>query len=260
MNDTELDNLLNTWTTPDPSPSLRGRALTGYATLIPKPRGRFRLSFWTITFGFAAFLLVLTAALPKTVELVEPAQKIPYTVDTDTTTFMRDGSVHELRMTTYMRDGVEVILARTPGNPLTTPGIRWAMQTFAIQTLHFYSLVFSPVDRHRWAGFVASGCSNVPVDGIRRAEPLVPPYDDAARDVGTVVGHEAILGYQTTVTKHLLPSHDEGDALQDGRVITLWQAPELGCFDLKMVHEQENSDGTYRLVEERHALKVTVNL
>ena len=33
MNDTELDNLLNTWTTPDAPPSLRGRARAGYATL-----------------------------------------------------------------------------------------------------------------------------------------------------------------------------------------------------------------------------------
>jgi hypothetical protein len=224
MNETELDNLLNTWTTPDPPPSLRGRVRAGYATLTPKPRRRFRLSFW-ITFGFAALLLILTAALPKTVELVGPAQKIPYTVDTDTNTFMRDGTAHELRMTTYMRNGVEIILARTPGNPLWT------------SVMNAFSVVFSPVDPHRWAEFVASGCSNV----------------------GTVVGHETILGYQTTVTEHLSPSGDAGDALHDGRIITLWQAPDLGCFNLKMVHEQKNSDGTHRLVEERHALKVTVN-
>ena len=256
MNDTELDNLLSTWTTPDPPPSLRGRVRAGYATLTPKPRRR----FWTIAFGFAAFLLVLTTALPKTVELVVPTQKIPYTVDTDTTTFMRDGTVHELRMTTYMRKGVEIILARRPGDPLATPGVWWAMQTFAIQTLNAYSQVLFPVDSHRWEEFVASGCSNVPIDGIRRAEPLVrPDTDDAAQDVGRVVGHETILGYQTTVTEHLLPSHDEGDAVQGGRIITLWQAPDLGCFDLKMVHEQKQPDGTHRLVEERHALKVTVN-
>lgn len=253
MNDTELDDLLNTWTTPEPSPSLRGRARAGYATLTPKPCRRLRLSFWTIAFGFAALLLVLTAALPKTVELVVPAQKIPYTVDTDTTTFGRDGTVHELRMTTYMRDGVEIILSQT-GNPL---------KAFAIQTFNAaysaYSLVFPPVDPHRWAEFVASDCSNVPDHGIRLAEPWVRPDEDTARDLGTVVGHETILGYQTTITRHLLPSRDEGDVLQNGRIITLWQAPDLGCFDLKMVHEQQSSDGTYRLVEEHHALKVTVN-
>jgi len=77
--------------------------------------------------------------------------------------------------------------------------------------------------------------------------------------VGTVVGHETILGYQTTVSEHVSPSGDAGDALKDGRIITLWQAPDLGCFDLKMVHKQKRSDGTYRLVEERHTLKVTVN-
>ena len=77
--------------------------------------------------------------------------------------------------------------------------------------------------------------------------------------VGTVVGHETILGYQTTVTEHVSPSGDAGDALKDGRIITLWQAPDLSCFDLKMVHKQKRSDGTYRLVEERHTLKVTVS-
>ena len=225
MNDTELDNLLNTWTTPDPPPSLRSRARAGYATLTPKPRRPFRLFFWTTAFGFAAFLLVLTAVFPKTVELVEPTQKIPYIVETDTTNFMRDGTAHELRMTTYMRDGVEIILARTPGNPLGT------------FVLNAYALVFTPVDPHRWAEFVASGCSNA----------------------GTVIGHETILGYHTTVTEHLSPSHDAGDSLQNGRIITRWQAPDLGCFDLRMVHEQQYSDGTYRLVEERRALKVTVN-
>ena len=243
MNDTDLDNLLNTWTTPDPPPSLRGRARAGYATLTPKPRHRFRLSFWI--FGFAALLFILTAALPKTVELVVPAQKIPYTVDTDTTTFMRDGTVHELRMTTYMRNGVEIILARTPGNPLWT------------SVMNAFSLVRSPVDPHQWAEFVASGCSKV--RDIRMAIHGVTTPPGRVIGVGTVVGHETILGYQTTVTEHVSPSGDAGDALKDGRIITLWQAPDLGCFDLKMVHEQKNSDGTHRLVEERHALKVTVS-
>ena len=244
MNDTELDNLLNTWTTPDPPPSLRGRVRAGYATLTHKPRRRFRLSFWMI-FGFAALLLILTAALPKTVELVVPAQKIPYTVDTDTTTFMPDGTVHELRMTTYMRNGVEIILARAPGNPLWTSVMNASL------------LLFSPVDPHQWAEFVASGCSNVRDIQMAIHGVMTPP--GRVIGVGTLVGHEAILGYQTTVTKHVSPSGDAGDALKDGRIVTLWQAPDLGCFDLKMVHEQKRSDGTYRLVEERHAVKITVN-
>jgi hypothetical protein len=230
MNDTELDNLLNTWTAPAPPPSLRARVRAGYATLTPKARRRFRLSFWAIVFVFA---VVATAAFPKAVKLVVPAQ-IPYTVDTDTTTFGRDGTIHELLMTTYMRNGVEMPLARKRRD-------EGPLKTLVIQILNDayfdYSLVFPPVAPHRWAEFVASGCSNE----------------------GTVVGHETILGYQTTVTEHRSPSRDRGDVLQDGRKITLWQAPDLGCFDLKMVHEQQNSDGTYRLVEERHALKVTVN-
>jgi hypothetical protein len=250
MSETELDNLLNTWTTPDPPPSLRGRARAGYATLTHKPRRRFRLSFW-MTLGFAALLLILTAALPKTVELVVPAQKIPYTVDTDYTTFMRDGTVHELRMTTYMRNGVEIFLARTPVQNYPAAGNRlWP------SVLNAFSLVFSSVDPRQWAEFVASGC--ISDHGIGLTEPWVR-HGDAARAVGTVVGHETILGYRTTVTEHVMPSGDVGHALKDGRIITLWQAPDLGCFDLKMVHEEKNSDGTHRLVEERHAIRVTVN-
>lgn len=229
MNDTELDNLLNTWTTPDPPPSLRARVRAGYATLVPKPRRRFRLSFWAIAFAFAAFLVVLTAAFPQTVKLIVPAAKIPYIVETDTNTYNKDGSLlHEVQMTSYIRNGRVIILSRTPGNPLVT---------FAMRSLNAaYSLFFSPVDPQRWAEFVASGCSSV----------------------GTVVGHETILGYQTTVTVHLSPSYD-GGVVQNGRKITLWQAPDLGCFELKRVHEQQNPDGTYRLADEHHAIKVTVN-
>ncbi|HTX38613.1 MAG TPA: hypothetical protein VME43_26485 [Bryobacteraceae bacterium] len=230
MNDTELDHLLNTWTVPAPPPSLRASVRAGYATLAPKARRRFRLSFRAIAFLFTAFLVVVTVAFPKTVKLLVSPAKIPYIVETDSRTYNLDGSLHhETHISSYLRNGMEIILSQAPGNPLAT---------FAIRNLNAaLSPFLSRVDPKRWAEFVASGCSNE----------------------GTVVGHEIILGYRTTVTEHRSPSRDAGDVLQDGRIITLWQAPDLGCFDLKMVHEQENSDGTYRLVEERHALKVTVN-
>ncbi len=230
MNDSELDNVLNTWKAPAPPLYLRASIRAGYATLTPKARRRFRLSFWAIALVSAAFLVAVTAAFSKTVNLLARPAKIPYIVETHTNTYNRDGSLHrEIQMSSYIRNGREIILSRTPGNPLVT---------FAIRNLNAaLSPLFSRVDPHRWAEFVASGCSND----------------------GTVVGHETVLGYRTTVTEHLSPSHDVGDVLHDGRIITLWQAPDLGCFDLKMVHEQQNSDGTYRLVEERHAFKVIVN-
>ena len=40
----------------------------------------------------------------------------------------------------------------------------------------------------------------------------------------------------------------------------MWQSPELGCFPLRFTREQQRPDGTFRLLMERRALKVTSNL
>ncbi|HKE27022.1 MAG TPA: hypothetical protein VKB88_31930 [Bryobacteraceae bacterium] len=234
MNDTELDDILNTWTAPEPPPSLRGRIRAGYAALAPRPRRRFRLAYWASVFGLAAFLLVLTAAFPQTARFVAPVPKIPFTVDSDMKTYEPDGTLNrEIEMTTYMRNGSEIILSQSiPGHPLMT--LAGAIINGAYD---LWSEVISPLfgksrqepNPQLRAALVASGC----VSGN-----------------ATVLGHETILGYSTTIIQTTV-SH--------GIRSTQWMAPDLGCYVLKGIYERERPDGTYRPWSDRHAFKVTVN-
>jgi hypothetical protein len=41
--------------------------------------------------------------------------------------------------------------------------------------------------------------------------------------------------------------------------MTLWTAPDLGCFALRITIEERRPDGTFRLVSAKQALKVTLN-
>ena len=41
--------------------------------------------------------------------------------------------------------------------------------------------------------------------------------------------------------------------------MTLWMAPDLGCFALRLTREERRPDGTFRLVLKKQATKVTLN-
>ena len=45
---------------------------------------------------------------------------------------------------------------------------------------------------------------------------------------------------------------------EHGRM-TLWLAPDLGCFALKVTYEEQRPDGTFHLVNAKQGLKVTLN-
>jgi hypothetical protein len=64
-----------------------------------------------------------------------------------------------------------------------------------------------------------------------------------------VIGQDRILDYPTTVVR---------EEFRDGRT-TLWMAPELSCFALRATTEHQQADGTWMLMSEKNALKVTVN-
>jgi hypothetical protein len=59
-----------------------------------------------------------------------------------------------------------------------------------------------------------------------------------------------ILNYPTEAVRERWTEH--------GRQ-TLWMAPELGCFALKITKEEERPDGTFHLAFAKQALKVNVN-
>jgi hypothetical protein len=57
---------------------------------------------------------------------------------------------------------------------------------------------------------------------------------------------EKILGYVTTRRSEIM----------QGRRITMWLAPALDCFALRMTIEEPRSDGGFRLIWERSAVQV----
>jgi hypothetical protein len=66
---------------------------------------------------------------------------------------------------------------------------------------------------------------------------------------GIVVGHETILGHETTVIQTGPP----------GFRLRIWMAPDLACYALKITEEAQASDGAYRLEYRKEALRVTMN-
>jgi hypothetical protein len=65
-----------------------------------------------------------------------------------------------------------------------------------------------------------------------------------------VVDRATILNHPTEAIRDRWTEH--------GRM-TLWMAPDLACFALKVTYEAERPDGTFHLVAAKQALKVTVN-
>jgi hypothetical protein len=62
---------------------------------------------------------------------------------------------------------------------------------------------------------------------------------------GTVVGHETILNHPTTAIELRYPPK-----------LTVWTAPDLGCFALRITSEVQRPDGSFRLENLKQALRV----
>jgi hypothetical protein len=83
-----------------------------------------------------------------------------------------------------------------------------------------------------------------------RSEPAATDFIHAGCVNGPAFKSETILGFSTTVVE---------TRLKDRSRVTSWMSPDLGCFALSLRIEKQQPDGTYRVVSERHALKVTLN-
>jgi hypothetical protein len=66
---------------------------------------------------------------------------------------------------------------------------------------------------------------------------------------GTVVGSETILNHPTTAVQ--LP-------MRPNRM-TLWLAPDMGCFALRITSETMRPDGSFHVWQMKQAVKVTMN-
>jgi hypothetical protein len=169
-------------------------------------------------------------AFPQTLRPTLSLVRIPYTVDSVFVRYADDGSpTVDMYCTLYSHNGSEILLSSfVPGHPFAT-AVRRALAATGLVLFHLTTLFHPDTEQaERAAVRISKGCV----------------------DHGQVVGRETILGYPTVAIQ------------SSGREerTTMWQSPDLGCFPLRLTNEQQRPDGTFRLLMERRALKVTSNL
>lgn len=270
MNDTELDEILNQWSAPPASPSLRESVRAGFAAR-PDPKTFRGVPPWIAAFAPSArrtlvagtilalgtVLLVVTLALPQTLRLVSPPVKIPYTVDSEFVRYATTGHLRRIQMlsTSYNDpNGREIILSRSlPANPLATVIRRTLDAAGSLVSRLTLPFVVNAelLEKARTTPKVITGCDDEAC-WLLAGEAFPRPAAGVGNGCvdGAIVGHETILNYPTVAVQ--LP-------LGDQRRMTLWTAPDLGCFALRVAIEEQMPDGTYRLVSGKQALKVTLN-
>jgi hypothetical protein len=259
MNDSELDEILNQWSAPSAPPSMRRHLQAGFATLPPRKR-RWRNSLVAAgVFASAAFFLLVTQAFPQ-----RPV-RTPWSVDSEFVRYADDGSTSiEMYSTSYESNGAEILLSRSmPGNPFKTvlmEGVDAALP--AVSRLHL-----------RLLGLLRPGM----VERMERMKQSRPPVLSFL--TGCEPGSGCLIldhfGYLKTaagtggscvdkpvVDRATILDHPT-EAIQDrwteqGRM-TLWMAPDLDCFALRVTYEEQLPDGTFHLVSAKQALKVALN-
>ncbi|HXM44927.1 MAG TPA: hypothetical protein VN924_27060 [Bryobacteraceae bacterium] len=260
MNDTELDELLDAWTAPPVPASLRENVQAAFAaghtswTVARVPRARKRMFAATILI-LAAFVLLVTQAFPQK---ASPPVRVPYTVDSEFLSYAEDGSsAVEMYSTSYERDGTEILKSRSiPQRPFETAvgrALDAAIPLWSRLTVRFTVApeVLEKVRRsaHQSVGAITgcdASCLILEHYGFARAAAGL----DAACIDGTIVGNQTIVNYPTTAIRPRM-----GGSVR----MTWWTAPDLGCFALRITTEKKRPDGSFRLVQEKRALRVNWN-
>jgi len=258
MNDTELDDLLDSWTVPPPPPSLRESVHAGFAAGRERTRGRGprtrKRRFAAAILCAAALLLVIAQARPSA------PVRLPYIVDSEFVRYANDGSSSiDMYTKSYELNGAEILKSRSiPGAPFETMLGRsldmslpiWS-RLMARLTVDAPTLERVRQAAHRSVGAItgcAASCLVLEHYGFARA-PAGTERDAACLD-GAIVDHETILNYPTIGVRPRM-----GGSIR----MTWWVSPELGCFALRISTEEKQPDGTWRLVHEKWALRVNLN-
>jgi hypothetical protein len=242
MNDTELDQLLNTWSVPPVPASLRTGVLVGFHAR-PERRSFGGLRVLIAAVGIGVFLLAVTVALPQTLRLVSPSVRPPYTVDSDVVRYKADGtSSLEVSIGSYNSNGSEVVVYEA--TPSLVTALRLGLQTVGWLLL---PLQVSPEMLEKDKS-VARG--SIGLDHYRLCcAGSGPALLKNGCVIGPVVGRETILDHPTVAIQHI----------DDRRRHTLWMAPDLGCFALRITAEERRPDGAFHLVRKKQATKISVN-
>ena len=246
--DSELASIAASWAAPAPTGSFHSRVARAYASEFPRD------AWWKRRSGFGALgkvllavatgsvcLLVIAAAFPQTSRLAPLWFKVPCIVDFEFLTYAPDGKATTVAFfTAYPRDGREIILSSSfPDNPLKT--LKENILNPTALLLYQLSLPFrdprQAADRATFhAKFLSAGCTHG--NSVQRE---------------SVLGGDSILGFTTTIVRYNWPA-----PAPKGRT-TEWRAPDLNCLTLRYFGEEQRADGTYRRVNERRVLKVSVN-
>lgn len=269
MTDSELDDMLDQWNVAAPSPNLRENVRAGFLATQPvTPPARKRLSF---ALGarralLAAAVLVVGIFLFTAVQALSqttPPGRIPYLVDSEYLRYSDDGSpAVEMMSTSYTGPyGGEVVVSRSiPGYPLATAAAKTLDAVLPAWQRLILPFAVDPKDLEKFRKMrqygiqtvgVISGCAEWNCLMIQHWGFRKPDAGTSGACVeGKVVGSETILGHSTTgVERSLGPQ----------RRMTIWAAPDLGCFPLRVATERLGSDGRFHLLQTKQALKVTMN-
>lgn len=250
MNDRELDDILNAWQTPLPSPSLRERVRAGFR---PQPRRWFALRPRTFVAAAALAAVLLLFIVPGAHP--QPAPAIPWTVDSEFLQYSDDGSaVVEMMATSYMQGGSEMILSRwAPSNPIKTAMWQAADAIAPIHNRIVSNMMFDQAKLERIRKFRAERAART-VGAVTGCGPLCLSVEHSYFEratpciADTITGRDTILGHPTTAFRERWTEH--------GRM-TLWMASDLGCITLRSVYETEQSDGSFKVVGEKRAVRIT---
>ena len=249
MNDNELDELLNTRKTSPTPASLRERVPVGIVVRHKRlSRQRFLVA--------AAAVLAVVFLLTNTSAFSEKVIAQPYTVDSEIILHpgtpgcpncWMEGPKHAL-MTSYNQAGSEVLLSwSAPDDPLGA--VFWTAKLMVSDVIerfkHRFLLEPDPEAEDHAVVYWAVGQSRVLAERV----PLVNSGCRPLSRQGQVVGQDFLLNYPTIVSEYHYWKMR----------VTLWMAPPLSCFALRATVEAEQADGSWTVVSEKKALKVTVN-
>lgn len=238
MNDQDLDEMLDQWQAPPMRESLREDVRAGFSartaprrrrcTLPQLPLGRLAVG----ALAAAALVFGVIQVAPRTVAMASPSFRIPYYVEYSYERLDAKGSTAKRsRFKAFPYGGIDINMSVVDlyGSPFdAVRELAGSIRTRLV--LAAPSMVLPkhpPMTEPAWhVDYVKSGCSTRP----------------------TVIGQERVAGYDTVVVQNAYPKHR----------FTSWLAPELGCAALKLTYEEGQSDGTYRMVTRKEALRVTI--
>jgi hypothetical protein len=250
MNDTELDEMLDSWKSPAVPASLREGVRDGIAAGRRKPL-RAIAAGWKLWTAAAAAAIVAIVILAGNNAFPERAGLPPYTVESEIHRYSGSHLEPETAtMTSFNQDGSEVVLSwSSPDHPLEA-ALTEMVQDFSIGIKRIHPLMLTPdqIARRQSMAVVHPTVTQSWTVGDRTV--LV---NSGCRALGLrdkLLGEEIILSYPTVAVQH-----DIGG----GWMMTLWMAPDLSCFALRAKIEAQQPDGSWTTVSEKKAVKVTLN-